>query len=193
MRLLVLVLIFTFTPTLWSLFVGDSDFKLYTHQTATFGSQKYNLEGDLVVATPADLCSTPTMNLSGGIVFTLRGNCSFLEKALVARAGGAKGVVVGNNVSGNLLVMDTNLPNSIDIPVVFISKPDYEEIVLKKFPRAILNGTGSLWIFHNKTQTVVLSSPKQGSESVVFAAILFLAVSSLVATIVGAYRICYSP
>ncbi|KAJ1865880.1 hypothetical protein LPJ55_006037, partial [Coemansia sp. RSA 990] len=56
----------------------------------------------------------------------MRGNCSFIEKAVFAQDAGAKGIVVYNNVGGSLeapLVDET-----VKIPITIISKDDGENI-----------------------------------------------------------------
>ncbi|EPS62285.1 hypothetical protein M569_12504, partial [Genlisea aurea] len=78
---------------------------------------------------PLNSCSLLSPKLSGSIALSLRGDCEFKTKALIAQEGGAAALVVINTDEG-LLEMgcgnDTNV--DIGIPVVTISNSGGDEI-----------------------------------------------------------------
>ncbi len=81
------------------------------------GSASGTARGRLVDAGSGRPEDIPPGGLTGAIALVERGGTSFSEKAGVAIAAGAVGIVVYNNQPGNLLV---NLSQSVTIPVVGI-------------------------------------------------------------------------
>jgi extracellular elastinolytic metalloproteinase len=107
---------------------------LYTHpvlNTQYVLVQKNPLS---TVGSSTEGCSTgqqsialpPGNNVSGKIVVIDRGSCSFVEKVYGAQLGGARGVIIVNNVPGPPIAMGgTDAPgNLITIPAVMVSQAD---------------------------------------------------------------------
>jgi len=141
-----------------ALLVGrDNEWTLYLHQTANFGPTIYEVEADLVLANPVNLCySSSTSDLNGKIVLALRGNCTFLEKALNAQSGGAQGLIVGDVAEEGLIRMganSSNLSSSVQIPCVFISNYNYLAIL------ALLQTTTSNTIYDLQNVDLTPSDP----------------------------------
>ena len=107
---------------------------LYTHPVLNKQFVIIQKNANSTVGTSSQGCSTgqqsialpPSNNVMDKIVLIDRGSCSFVEKVLGAQNGGARGVIVVNNVSGPPQAMGgTDAPgNAINIPAVMISKAD---------------------------------------------------------------------
>jgi uncharacterized protein (TIGR03382 family) len=96
-----------------------------TASAAQFGSQEYNLTGDVVVArhgTVTNGCSTDAFSnaadIAGRIALMDRGVCAFSIKAKNAQNAGAIGVILANNAPGGLTPVGDDA--SITIPVVAV-------------------------------------------------------------------------
>ncbi|KAI9472558.1 peptidase S8/S53 domain-containing protein [Coemansia mojavensis] len=94
--------------------------------------QEFVFENKTPIVAPKDSlgntngCNPFTVDLTNKVALVMRGNCSFIEKAVFAQDAGAKGIVVYNNVGGSLeapLVDET-----VKIPITIISKDDGENI-----------------------------------------------------------------
>ena len=75
-------------------------------------------------------CGAPlnAEKLTGKIVLIERGSCSFVEKILNAQNGGAKGVVIFDNVITNDLILMGGDDNTITIPAIAIRKSEGEAL-----------------------------------------------------------------
>ncbi|EPS70425.1 hypothetical protein M569_04337, partial [Genlisea aurea] len=49
------------------------------------------------LSEPSDCCSIPTNQISGEVILVHRGGCSFLQKAQMAEAAGASGLLIINS------------------------------------------------------------------------------------------------
>jgi len=108
------------------------------HITAMFGPQQYSVVGRVQVAAPSELCARPedaVYTTDVRIIFILRGNCTFYEKAQNAMALGASGVVIANaHTIGTdepfLLGYPPGLsPSAVTIPVVSVSKSTFDAVL----------------------------------------------------------------
>jgi hypothetical protein len=70
--------------------------KEYATAVAEFGSQSFELSGDIVPATPADACAALSTALTGKIALIDRGGCSFSTKVSNAQDAGAIAVIMAN-------------------------------------------------------------------------------------------------
>lgn len=96
---------------------------LYLGAEAAFGPQTFSQAGDLVYASPAIGCSAITNNVSGKIVLIDRGTCTYVTKVKNAKAAGALGVLVVNNVSSLPFAMgDDGTGSSVTIPSMMTSQ-----------------------------------------------------------------------
>lgn len=71
-------------------------------------------------ANPSQGCSAPLNNLAGKIALIDRGTCVYSSKARYAQDAGAVGVIIINNVAGDL-TMAGNDSNYLTIPVISIT------------------------------------------------------------------------
>lgn len=100
--------------------------------TASFGpvANASNFNGEVVLAESADGttlgCEPITSNVAGKIALVDRGTCTFVVKAAVAQAAGAKAVLIANNVAG-VAGMSGDDP-SVTIPALMISLDDGNRI-----------------------------------------------------------------
>jgi minor extracellular serine protease Vpr len=70
----------------------------------------------------ADACNPlPAGSLAGQVVLIRRGTCGFNIKAIVAQNAGAAGVIIYNNVAGNIQNITVVGPPNVTIPVVSVS------------------------------------------------------------------------
>jgi hypothetical protein len=83
--------------------------KDYASGTAAFGSQSFQVSGDIVATSPADGCSAITTDLTAKIAFLDRGTCNFSAKVRAAQEAGAVGVIVGNVADSPLRDSLTNM------------------------------------------------------------------------------------
>ncbi|KAJ8530811.1 hypothetical protein K7X08_023692 [Anisodus acutangulus] len=96
--------------------------------TAAFGSVlPTNLKTSkfpAVYTQPVNGCSPSSTKLSGSIALVRRGECDFINKAIVAQEGGARGVVLINDEGGALVIACPNNStiSNVTIPVVSLSK-----------------------------------------------------------------------
>ena len=92
--------------------VGDFD----SFPSGTFG----------IVDTGGTGCTAAaiTANVTGKVALINRGTCTFSEKVAAAKADGAIGVIIINNVAGDPTAMGATEGFDDDIPAVMISKAD---------------------------------------------------------------------
>mmetsp|Transcript_7922 Transcript_7922/g.15586 ORF Transcript_7922/g.15586 Transcript_7922/m.15586 type:complete len:482 (-) Transcript_7922:230-1675(-) len=103
----------------------------YVHTTAKFGAQQpYNVTGRLVTPKTEEVDGCRHLNatqVQGKVVVLMRGGCNFIDKANVAKAAGAVGIIVGDNqpTSKTVVRMDSGSEEAAaalgsTIPVIFI-------------------------------------------------------------------------
>ena len=78
---------------------SESPAKEYATAVADFGSQSFELSGDIVATQPRDGCTPLSAALSGKIAFIDRNTCSFSTKVGNAQDAGAIGVIIGNTAT----------------------------------------------------------------------------------------------
>jgi hypothetical protein len=114
-----------------------SSAKEYATAVADFGSQSFDLSGDIVATQPRDACTALSATLSGRIAFIDRGSCSFTTKVGNAQDAGAISVIIGNSATSpardSLTTMacstTTCSPTEISlIPSMLIAFNDAEDI-----------------------------------------------------------------
>lgn len=108
----------------------------YSPGTATFGTQIFNVSGELVMindnstiapppstGTVTDGCQPAVNNIVGKIVLIDRGGCNFSDKARNAQNGGAVGVITANNAPGDSPSMGAigTTGDGITIPVLSVT------------------------------------------------------------------------
>jgi minor extracellular serine protease Vpr len=74
--------------------------------------------------THSDGCSSVPGGASGNVAIIDRGSCVFSQKVANAKAAGAIGVVIINNVAGDPIAMARTAGFDDDLPAVMISKSD---------------------------------------------------------------------
>ncbi|MFL6199597.1 MAG: S8 family serine peptidase [Thermoanaerobaculia bacterium] len=75
--------------------------------------------------TANDACAAlPAGSLAGKVVLIRRGTCGFNVKSINAQNAGAAGVIIYNNVAGNIQNITVAGPPAVTIPVVSISATD---------------------------------------------------------------------
>ncbi|KDP42881.1 hypothetical protein JCGZ_23823 [Jatropha curcas] len=77
-----------------------------------------------VFSNPLNCCSSSSSKLTSSIAMSIRGDCSFTEKAEVAQSGGAKALLVINNEDdlAEMTCEETSSALNISIPAVIIPK-----------------------------------------------------------------------
>ncbi len=127
----------------------------YRTGTADFGPEVTStpVTGDLILMDdgsaqyPTLGCSQTSQDLSGKLVLIDRGTCYFSEKAVMAQAAGAAGVIIVNFEEGILnMTSGPGYDGSLTIPIVFISQSDGAKI-----KNALANGTVTGAIVKNQT------------------------------------------
>ncbi|XP_038058211.1 signal peptide peptidase-like 2B isoform X2 [Patiria miniata] len=88
----------------------------------------------LVDLSPSTLCLSPDdpAKLSGAVVEALRGNCTFLQKGLVAQEAGATSLLVVS--AAKISTPDVNQSEELKIPVSLISSSDHKDIWVRGGP-----------------------------------------------------------
>ncbi|WP_375773277.1 myxosortase-dependent M36 family metallopeptidase [Archangium gephyra] len=117
---------YVFTPVArFGLDVNTPASLVVTPSAAQFGSQEYDLTGDVVLArhgTVTDGCSTEAFtnaaDIAGKIALLDRGTCAFTIKTKNAQNAGAIGVILANNTSGGITPIGDDA--SITVPVVAV-------------------------------------------------------------------------
>ena len=98
----------------------------YEAWSASFGggTGEDGITAAVVLASPADACTAITNGaaLAGKLALIDRGTCTFVSKVKAAQNAGAVGVIVANNVSGQINMGGGDA--SITIPAVAISQTD---------------------------------------------------------------------
>ncbi|MDG6220719.1 MAG: GLUG motif-containing protein, partial [Candidatus Thermoplasmatota archaeon] len=86
------------------------------------GDANWWISGEVVYADPP-LANGPIVNnVTGKIALIDRGTISFIEKVLAAQEAGAIGVIIANDVDGDLFRMVAAYDIEINIPSIFISQ-----------------------------------------------------------------------
>ncbi len=82
----------------------------------------------LVDLGQSELCVSPTEagKLSGAVVEALRGNCTFLEKGLLAQKAGARSLLVVS--ATKITTPDLNDSTELKIPVALLAASDHRDI-----------------------------------------------------------------
>ncbi|PZR16619.1 MAG: histidine kinase [Archangium gephyra] len=93
--------------------------RLYGADTAAFGPQTFDVTGNLIRTTGADLGCTayPAGAFAGGVALIDRGTCDFSLKALNAQNAGAIAVIIANNAAGAAPGLGGSNP-AVTIPVL---------------------------------------------------------------------------
>ncbi len=87
------------------------------------------LTGDVVMATPADACTSLTnSNLTGKIALIQRGNCNFDVKFKKAQDSGAKAVIIYNPDPSQSIINMSGQDNTVKIPGILINNAEGEII-----------------------------------------------------------------
>ncbi len=105
---------------------------VYSSAPAQFGSQSYNLSGDLVIyndgtAAPTEGCNAAVnaAAINGNIALIDRGTCEFGAKALNAQNAGAIAVIVCNNAAGGTISMGPGTDGAnVTIPTIMTSQSE---------------------------------------------------------------------
>jgi MYXO-CTERM domain-containing protein len=106
-----------------------------------FGPQTFDMTGQAVLsddgsATPItagsmgsvnDACQKPT-NVMGKIAVVDRGGCNFTDKVARSQEGGATGIILVNNVTGNTAPSPGGVFQTAMIPLLGISKEDGDKL-----------------------------------------------------------------
>ncbi|XP_072018144.1 signal peptide peptidase-like 2B [Amphiura filiformis] len=92
----------------------------------------------LLDRTDTDLCKTPSnaAQLKGTLVAVLRGNCTFVNKGLVAQKAGANGTIVVTDSA----VIAPSMNESVKIPVVLLTAEDHRDIIRKAGDNKLVQG-----------------------------------------------------
>ena len=108
----------------------------YIAREAAFGGALTSspISGKVVIVDdngviPSEGCNTlvNSSEINGNIAFIRRGTCLFIEKVKNAQNAGAIAVVIANHIDGAPFTM-TGTDNTINIPVIMISKEDGDSI-----------------------------------------------------------------
>jgi hypothetical protein len=106
-----------------------------------FGPQTFDITGQAVlsddgitdpvtagtVGTVTDACQKPN-NVAGKIAVVERGGCVFTIKVDMAQQGGATGIILVNNVTGNTAPSPGGIFQPATIPLISISKEDGDKL-----------------------------------------------------------------
>ncbi|KAG7013864.1 Signal peptide peptidase-like 2 [Cucurbita argyrosperma subsp. argyrosperma] len=109
--------------------VNDAEDKIFVGLSARFGalvpSQAENAPKLPVVdMNPINGCSSSSSKLSGAIALSIRGECDFTNKAVVAQAGGAAALLIINDKEDlyKMVCSEKDTALNISIPVVMLPK-----------------------------------------------------------------------
>ncbi|KAL6840392.1 hypothetical protein ACP4OV_030202 [Aristida adscensionis] len=107
---------------------GDERMSL-TGISARFGAVVPATEADAqkqraVVPSPRNSCAKSSAGLAGAVAVAQRGECTFLEKARTAQAGGAAALLLVNDADDlqKMVCTDKDDPSNIKLPVVMVSR-----------------------------------------------------------------------
>ncbi|KAK3162822.1 hypothetical protein QOZ80_1BG0094260 [Eleusine coracana subsp. coracana] len=111
-------------------FVDGAEQNSLTGITARFGRVLSEQVNDatkkhvVVLPTPKSSCAKSPETFAGAVAVVKRGECTFLEKAKVAEAGGASALLIINDENDlqRMVCTDKDPPPNINIPVVMISQ-----------------------------------------------------------------------
>ena len=112
--------------------------KSYGAKGAQFGPvlTTTGITGGVVLASPADGCTTVSTAVSGKVALIDRGTCAFTLKVVNAQAAGATSVVVANNTGTTEVFEMGGTDTTIRIPAVMIGKSDGAELRTLAAPNA---------------------------------------------------------
>jgi len=85
----------------------------------SFGAQVFDVAADVVLASPADACSS-IADATGKIVLVDRGTCTFVQKDQAVQAAHGVGMIVANNTTGTVAMGGTGagtLPPAMSISI----------------------------------------------------------------------------
>ena len=100
-------------------------------------------ESNSFTSDPYDACEViaNTSEINGNIAVIRRGTCSFLTKVQKAQNAGAVGVIIVNNVGGDIIYMQSNSTPNITIPAIMISQSDGTPLINNLIANQTINGT----------------------------------------------------
>jgi hypothetical protein len=134
--------IWTFLSEAEVAIAGVSDI---TSLAASFGPSDYNVTGvmeliDDGVGTLTDGCESATADLTSKIVIIDRGDCNFTVKVKNAQDQGAVGVIMVNNVTGDVITQGGE-DDTVTIPSMMVSLEKGDEIKAALVNNAALEAT----------------------------------------------------
>jgi Tfp pilus assembly protein PilF len=99
---------------------------------ADFGAQSASINGVLLSMQPITACERGISQQPGFVALVVRGQCSFLQKALHAQEAGASAVLIADNVEAELMRLTSAgdaQAQRIHIPVAAVSKTDIDALM----------------------------------------------------------------
>ncbi|KFK42916.1 hypothetical protein AALP_AA1G054900 [Arabis alpina] len=107
--------------------VDGENGEAFTGMTAQFGAvlpfdKDKAIKLPVVLTTPLDSCSNITSKVSGSIALSVRGECTFTDKAKIAQAGGAAALVLINDkeVLDEMGCNEKDTSLDVSIPILMI-------------------------------------------------------------------------
>ena len=138
----------------------------YEAWSASFGggTGEDGLTAPVVLASPADACApfTNAAALAGKIALIDRGTCTFVSKVKRAQDAGAVGVIVANNVDGQINMGGGDA--SITIPSLAISKSDGSTLK-GKLPSPGVEATLTVWVFGGLVPSFSSRGPRYDGDA----------------------------
>lgn len=134
---------------------------VYDHMAAVFGIHPDDTDisfSPLVLVKPEFGCWNieNEEELQGAIVLTLKGNCSYFDKAWNIASLGGSGIIVGNNIENDSTLIkmqkSANEYRDVDITCVFVTKATYDAAL------AAING-GTVFASLAEGHSVVMYFP----------------------------------
>ncbi|KAF8664977.1 hypothetical protein HU200_054297 [Digitaria exilis] len=113
--------------------VGGDEQSSLTGISARFGAVVPDTAGQkkpAVQPEPKGSCAKSSKPLAGSVAVAERGECTFIEKAKTAEAGGAAALLITNDDDAlqKMVCTDKDPPPNINIPVVLVSKSAGDKI-----------------------------------------------------------------
>ncbi len=118
--------------------------------------------------TGSDGCTSVPGGASGNVAIINRGTCTFSQKVANAKAAGAIGVVIVNNVAGDPIAMARTAGFDDDLPAVMISKNDGAALRAANPPDASASATFQEFITE-ANKDILAGFSGQGPTNVDFA------------------------
>lgn len=89
--------------------------------TDTYQGQLTDVK-ELIVAKPSKACEPSIIDIRNKIVLVERGDCTFVQKALLLQQAGAAGLLIGNTVGDDVFTMGTDgTGKKVEIPSFMVS------------------------------------------------------------------------